>query len=68
MRVWVKSSENCSLVLQNTNFCTIVVPLHLTFLTHSYTMTPFDAPGEQAFENTMGKVEIARDEQFLLFP
>ena len=27
-------------------------------------MTPFDAP----FENTVGKGEIARNEQFLLFP
>ena len=31
-------------------------------------MTPFDAPGKQAFENTAGKGEIARNEQFLLFP
>ena len=31
-------------------------------------MTPFDAPGKQAFENTVGKGEIARNEQFLLFP
>ena len=38
------------------------------FLTHSHTMTPFDAPGKQAFENTVGKGEIAHDEQFLLFP
>ena len=30
-------------------------------------MTPFDAPGKQA-ENTMGKGEIACNEQFLLFP
>ena len=33
-------------------------------LTHSHTMTPFDAPGKQA----VGKGEIARDEQFLLYP
>ena len=33
-------------------------------LTHSHTMTPFDAP----YEKTVGKGEIARDEQFLLFP
>ena len=31
-------------------------------------MTPFDAPWKQAFENTVGKGEIARNEQFLLFP
>ena len=34
-------------------------------------MTPFDAPGKQGlkpFENTAGKGEIARNEQFLLFP
>ena len=31
-------------------------------------MTPIDACGKQAFENTMGKGEIARNEQFLLFP
>ena len=37
-------------------------------LTHSNTMTPFDAPWIQAFENTVGKGEIARNEQFLLFP
>ena len=37
-------------------------------LTHSHTMTPFDAPGKQAFENTVGKGEIALNEQFLLYP
>ena len=37
-------------------------------LTHSHTMTPVDAPGKQAFENTVGKGEIARNEQFLLYP
>ena len=31
-------------------------------------MTLFDAPGKQAFENTVGKGEIAHKEQFLLFP
>ena len=31
-------------------------------------MTPFDAPGEKPFENTVGKGEIAHNEQFLLFP
>ena len=37
-------------------------------LTHSHTMTPFDALGKQTFKNTVGKGEIARNEQFLLFP
>ena len=37
-------------------------------LTHSHTITPFDAPGKKPFENTVGKGEIARNEQFLLFP
>ena len=36
-------------------------------LTHPHTMTPFDAPGKQAVWNTVGKGEIARNEQFLLF-
>ena len=40
----------------------------LVALTHSHTMTPFDAPGKQPFENTVGKGEIARNEQFLLYP
>ena len=31
-------------------------------------MTPFDAPGNKPFENTVGKGKIARNEQFLLFP
>ena len=31
-------------------------------------MTPFDASGKKPFENTVGKGEIARNEQFLLFP
>ena len=31
-------------------------------------MTPFDAPGNKSFENTVEKGEIARNEQFLLFP
>ena len=31
-------------------------------------MTPFDAPGKQAYENTVGKREIAHNEPFLLFP
>ena len=37
-------------------------------LTHSHTMTRFDAPGNKPFENTVGKEEVARNEQFLLFP
>ena len=36
--------------------------------THSHTMTPFDAPGNKPFENTVEKGEIAHNEQFLLFP
>ena len=36
-------------------------------LTHSHTVTPFDALGNKPFENTVGKGEIARNEQFLLF-
>ena len=36
-------------------------------LTHSHTMTPFDAPGNNPFEKIVGKGEIARNEQFLLF-
>ena len=31
-------------------------------------MTPFDAPGKQAFWKHFEKLEIARNEQFLLFP
>ena len=37
-------------------------------LTHSHTMTPFDAPGNNPFENTVGEGEIALNERFLLFP
>ena len=37
-------------------------------VSHSHTMTPFDALGNKPFENTVGKGEIARNEQFLLFP
>ena len=37
-------------------------------LTHSHTMTFFDALGNKPFENTVGKGEISRNEQFLLFP
>ena len=31
-------------------------------------MTPFDAPADKPFENTVGKGDIARNEQFLHFP
>ena len=31
-------------------------------LTHSQTVTPFDAPRKKPFENTVGKGEIARNE------
>ena len=31
-------------------------------------MTPFDLLGNKPFENTVGKGEIARNEQFLPFP
>ena len=30
-------------------------------------MTPFDAPAKNPFGNTVGKVEIAGNEQFLLY-
>ena len=41
-------------------------------LTHSHTMTPFDAPRKQWYLltpllKTLGKVEIARNGQLLLF-
>ena len=42
--------------------------LKCSSLTHSHTMTPFNAPGKKPFENTVGKREIAHSEQFLLFP
>ena len=31
-------------------------------------MTPFDTPGNKPFENTVGKGEIASNEQFQFFP
>ena len=37
-------------------------------LTHSHTMTLLTTLGKKPFENTVGKGEIARNEQFLLFP
>ena len=48
----------------------LVLHLHFTKLhrlTHSHTITPFDTLGNKPFENTVKKVEIARNEQFLLF-
>ena len=43
---------------------------HLRFipLAFSHTMTPIDALGNKPFENIVEKREIARNEQFLLFP
>ena len=40
----------------------------LSCLTHSHTMTPFEPLENKPFENTVGKGEIAHNEQFLLFP
>ena len=40
----------------------------LTRLTLSHTSPGFYVSAAQAFENTVGKGEIARNEQFLLFP
>ena len=37
-------------------------------LTHSHTMTPLETLRNKHFENTEGKGEIARNEQFLLSP
>ena len=50
-------------------FLNAFYPSHKEFLllTHSHTMTPFDA-SNKPFENTVGKGEIARNEQFLLYP
>ena len=38
------------------------------YLTHSHTMTLLTPLGNKPFENTVGKGEIARNEQFLPFP
>ena len=38
------------------------------WLTHSNTMKPLAPLGNKPFENTVGKGEIARNEQFLLYP
>ena len=54
---------------QNASYTgSLKVGLSCKGLTHSHTMTPFDAPEEKPFENTVGKEEIARNEQFPLFP
>ena len=37
-------------------------------LTHSHRMTPLMPLGNKPFENNVGKGEIARNEQFLIFP
>ena len=42
--------------------------VQLFSLTHSHTMTPLMPLGNKPFEKTVGKGEIARTEQFLLFP
>ena len=48
---------------------TICATANPNALNHSHTMTPFDTPGKQAFWKHCGKKgEIARNEQFLLFP
>ena len=53
----------------NMTFVLCINPLtDVAILTHSHTMTPFDAPGNRPFENNVGKGKIARNEQFLLFP
>ena len=53
----------------NRNICVILIFIRIgEGLTHSHTMTPFDAQGNKPFENTVGKGEIARNKQFLLFP
>ena len=41
---------------------------YMLYRAHSHTMTPFDAPRQQAFWKHCGKGEIARNKQFLLFP
>ena len=43
-------------------------PICLYYLTHSHTTTIFDTRGKQAFSKKLGKREIARNEQFLVFP
>ena len=40
----------------------------VTALTLSHTMTLLTPLGNEPFENTVGKGEVARNEQFLLFP
>ena len=54
-------------VFKNVNLA--VLKKKLVFCsTHSHTVTPFDAPGKQALEKTVGKEEITCSKQFLLFP
>ena len=56
-----------------TNVFLLFIESFICFKTHSHTMTPFDAPRNQPFENTVGKEEIAHNafptslENFLLF-
>ena len=51
-------------ILSFQRFFSKVANVRVAWLNHSHTMTPFDAP----FENTVEKGEIARNDQFLLFP
>ena len=44
------------------------VPWTCKELTHSDTMTQLTPLGNKPFENIVGKGEIARNDQFLLFP
>ena len=77
---WKKVGNSGFYCMQNTACCHVHWrnESSLTFLqlivsnkssfTCSHTMTLFDGPGNKPFENTMGKGEIAHNEQFLLFP
>ena len=68
-KIW--SSYGCTGWTASDSLVSILTSKNLSCgkeLTHSHTMTHFDAPGKQPFENTMGKGEIARNEQFLLYP
>ena len=42
--------------------------LRIFLLTHSHTMTPFDTPEKTSLLKTLGKGEIACNEQFFLYP
>ena len=59
----MEPATSCSQVQNATDWA--MVPCRLTY---SYTMIPFDTPRQQAFWKHFGKKEIARNEQFLLFP